>query len=862
MRRAAWCVGVAVVGAAAGSVLGSSSGGAGAIVLDHNSLWRQFQVMRPSYVRLADGKLEPREITWYWGGIRSKAAEAGDSSPLPPADWTSATFDDGLWSRVRLPQPTLTVSGANPRPFYAPYAVGVVVLRGKFEVKDPKQVQSCRVSLSYWGGAAVYVNGQEVARAHLPPEKTLDAVAEDYPLDVFLTPEGRPFRVDDVRYKDRVTLRQRGLSNVQVPADLLRQGTNVVAVEVHQAPVPEVIAKGVGQEISGCGWPPIGVLRAEVTVSPAGAALSAPANGVQVWNAAAYDTVTAFDYADRCEAFKPVVIRAARNGLFSGRLLVGSDQAVRNLKVSVSDLSQPAGTATLPNSAVQVRYATPATPAKSWVPTYRFDGLLDAIPAEVPVYAEKPRAERFFDYAVDRAELRGRAVASLWFTLRVPKDAKPGAYQGTVSVSADGLAATTVPLQVTVSDWTVPDPKDSRVTNFAYLSEDAVARHYDVPLWSDEHLALIAKSLALMAETNSRQVFVNLAIDFYGQDGNRESVVRWVRQPDGSYTHDFTVLDRYLDMVAKTIGKPFPLRLNCWGETDKDGQSTTAAMVSLLDPATGKVQPMPQPTLGTEESYRFWKPVLDEVLKRVQARGWLDVTSLGHNSYCWAVKPPVVDVAKRLWPEGVWTYTAHNGSLGGAFAGTSKSITMPIRYADTVWSAGHLTARGYSALLKPRPGYWCFTYRGCFRDDSPLTDLRRIDEDEIMMGHDGLSDFGADLFPIKRPNGAIYGIANGRGTGGPGNSTMALLAPGPKGAIATERFEMFREGAELAEALLFIQRAIEGKKISDDLIQRANKYLDQRGEGFLKGWFGVRYMQAEHDEQLLNLAGEVARALK
>ena len=73
---------------------------------------------------------------------------------------------------------------------------------------------------------------------------------------------------------------------------------------------------------------------------------------------------------------------------------------------------------------------------------------------------------------------------------------------------------------------------------------------------------------------------------------------------------------------------------------------------------------------------------------------------------------------------------------------------------------------------------------------------------------------------------------------------------------------MFREGVELAEALLFIERAIQEKKLSDDLQKRANRYLDQRSEAFIKGWFGVRYIQAEEDAKLLDLAGDVARELQ
>jgi hypothetical protein len=163
--------------------------------------------------------------------------------------------------------------------------------------------------------------------------------------------------------------------------------------------------------------------------------------------------------------------------------------------------------------------------------------------------------------------------------------------------------------------------------------------------------------------------------------------------------------------------------------------------------------------------------------------------------------------------------------------------------------------------LKPRPGFWCFTYRGCFHDSSPATALHRIAEDETMSGHDGISDFGSTCSRSRRPTARVHAVSNRRGTGWPGCSTMALLAHGPDGPVPTERFEMFRECLQLAEAILFIQRAIEENKISEQLQQQARRYLDDPSEAFLKGCFGVRYIQDEPDEELLSLAGEVARTM-
>ena len=444
-------------------------------------------------------------------------------------------------------------------------------------------------------------------------------------------------------------------------------------------------------------------------------------------------------------------------------------------------------------------------------------------------------------------------------------------------------------LRVVVHGWTMPDPKDFRQRNLIRLEQEQAAFTYGVPLWSDEHFRYMGRSLSLMAEINSRLVPINLTCGFYG--GNRESMVRWVRKggsdaaadpgagagggKPGEFSHDFTILDRYLDLVQKELvekhgGKPFPLSLNCWGELDRDGKKNgPAGQVSLLDPATGKVEKMDQPLLGTEESRAFWKPVIDEVMKRVEARGWKDVTAFGHNSYCYPVKPQIVDVALKLWPESVWNYTAHNGVLGGSWKG-SDGAAMPVRFSSAVWTEGGLRPRGYASLAKPRTAICNMAGRTRHWDRSSLTIFRNLPEETVLRGHDGLSDFGADNFPAKDFRGRYVHQSTGRGTGGGNNaSTRSMLAAGPDGPVPSERFEMLREGTELVEAAIFLERALAEKKVSGDLAARISRFLDQRSTGFVRDWCGQggRYRerwpvmgQAESDVELLELAAQAAGA--
>jgi hypothetical protein len=895
--------------APAGALAGEGSPGAGAPaaqrmeILNNDSYQRAYLVFRTPVAITKDGTfktpLDPNPDF-----AKAPRPIADFQSALPPADWMKPEFSAANWERVRAP--VEAGPGSVTRGYYSQTARhnatrnSQICLISRFMVENLANAEGLALSLEYVGGVVVYVNGQELTRAHLPAgELKPETLAEKYPDDLYCEPGGlflQEIKTNPAGFERRY----RKLADVAVPAKLLRKGTNVLALEVRRAPINDAAIESkrtpskFGMNETPGIWAYAG-LRSLSLTAPAGSAVAPNVGrpkGIQVWNCAPSDTVTTFDYSDGGDPL-PVAVSAPRNGVFSGRLVVSSDQAIKGLKVAVSDLTAAGGGGKLPASAVRVRFAEAAVAGKSWVGVGRCDGLCDSIPAEIPVVTAAPPRESFprnfgkyhaeGQVPIVRKNMSCGAIAPLWFTVRVPKDAKPGRYEATIALSADGLAPVNVPLRVSVSPWAMPDPADFRVHNFAYLSEDDIAKRYDVPVWSAKHLELMGKSMALMAEVNSRQAIANLAINFYGGDkgavdcSNEQSIVRWIRQPDGTYTYDFSIFDKYLDAVAKYMGKPALLRINCWGEFrpgwgDAPADPATCwktvaagRFVTRLDPATGKLEPMEQPIPGTSESLAFWKPVLDEVRKKVEARGWYDVTAAGHNSYNCPAHPTVVGVFKKIWPDGVWSFTAHNGALGAEWPSTDKGVTMPVRYADCVWTKGALVARGYRALLGPRPGFWCYTFRTEMFDQAELMDLRDVPEEEIMCGHDGVSDFAADLFPIKDQRGRYTCPGSGRGTGGPTCSTLAMLAPGPDGAIGTERFEMLREGVEIAEAILFIEKALQDKKISGDLEQRANRCLDERSDVFprrlIAGSLGMSG-RFDRDQQLMAIAGEVAAAVK
>jgi hypothetical protein len=168
----------------------------------------------------------------------------------------------------------------------------------------------------------------------------------------------------------------------------------------------------------------------------------------------------------------------------------------------------------------------------------------------------------------------------------------------------------------------MPDPENFTTHLGVAESPQSLAMYYKVPLWSEEHWKLLDRMFALLGEIGTKDLYIQLTPRSHF--GNEHSMLQWIRQADGSYKYDFTIVERYLDTALKHL-KNIPVI--CLYLNDGDGSTGTISphprdpLFTELDPATGELKEQPAPKWGTPESRAFWKPVIQGMYDILAKRG-------------------------------------------------------------------------------------------------------------------------------------------------------------------------------------------------------------------------------------------------
>src|SRR5699024_8601706 len=171
-----------------------------------------------------------------------------------------------------------------------------------------------------------------------------------------------------------------------------------------------------------------------------------------------------------------------------------------------------------------------------------------------------------------------------------------------------------------VSTQTLPPPEQWAFHLDLWQNPFAVARYHDVPLWSEQHWALLEPLLEMLANAGQKSITVSVVDSAWGGQTYDafETMIKWTHQADGSWSYDYSIFDRWVSFAQKAgIDEQINIySMIPWGNEFRYFDEEEDAYVTM------KLEP------GTEEYNTHWRPFLKDFAKHLKEKGWFEKTNI------------------------------------------------------------------------------------------------------------------------------------------------------------------------------------------------------------------------------------------
>jgi hypothetical protein len=413
---------------------------------------------------------------------------------------------------------------------------------------------------------------------------------------------------------------------------------------------------------------------------------------------------------------------------------------------------------------------------------------------------------------LERFDIPMRSTRPVWVTIAVPRDTAPGVYRGKLVVGAENRAGLEFDLTVDVLPLILPEPSQWSFHLDLWQNPWAVARFHDVKPWSPEHIALLRPLLKLLGEAGEKCITTSIITHPWNAQtyDAYESMVEWVRRPDGSWSFDYSVFDRYVELCYEYgISK----QINCYSMICFRTNS-----FRYLDQATGDYQyVVAEP--GTKAYEAHWTPFLRDFVQHLKQRGWLQKTCIAMDERPLEMMSKVISLLHAEAP-----------ALKIALAAEDAHEELSGDIHDYSLSFSRFTKQDILAERNKR-GLLTTAYI-CCAEDRPNTYLRSSPAEATCLGWSAAARGFSGLLRWAYnswENNPLWDLRGIRYSPG----ECFLVYPGARSSI---RFERLREGIQDFEKL----------RIVKEKLQTAGTEDARRKVAELHNLLGGHFQEAQH----------------
>jgi len=462
---------------------------------------------------------------------------------------------------------------------------------------------------------------------------------------------------------------------------------------------------------------------------------------------------------------KPLELSGVRNEyegcMFGIRALVD----VHELKLYATDLASESDKISRSNISLNFVGSIPLSRNTPSTPQEELERL-------APFYAPDPILD------VESIDIKAGETQPCYFSIYIPKDSKPGEYEGEIIVTSKEDKAT-LKVNLKVFPVTLPDKRNLFVTN--WFSLENIAKAYNVSLWSEDFWKIFEKWIKFMAEHRQNVFWVPL-----------ETIS--VSFEEGNYIFNFSIFDRYVEILNKygadRIEITHVASFKQWGRKE-------ISLRNFKVKYDGKEK--------EEEGSKVIPLLLPVLEKHLEEKGWIDKTVIhiadeptenGIDSWI-EISKLVHKYAPRLKRIDAIETTGFNDNL---------EIWVPTLHHFNDW------IEEYEEAMKEGKEVWFYTclnpknrYPNRFLD-YPLIKTRILHWINYAYNLKGFLHWGFNFWsedPFGEPSKRLP----------PGDTHIAY--PGREGPISSLRLEAMRDGIEDYELLKLLEEKI--RRIKEEL---------------------------------------------
>lgn len=406
-------------------------------------------------------------------------------------------------------------------------------------------------------------------------------------------------------------------------------------------------------------------------------------------------------------------------------------------------------------------------------------------------------------------EVKARSTQPVWLNVWVPAEARPGKYKGTLTVSGKNFEAMKLPFEIEVVNRTLPAPKDWVFNLDLWQNPYAVARYYQVPLWSKEHFDAMRPIMKMLADAGQRSITASIMEKpWAGQtEDPYHSMIFRMKKLDGTWAYDYTVFDKWVEFMMNEVG--IKDLISCYT------MIPWALSFDYFDQATNQVQFI-KAAPGDKAYAEYWGTFLKDFSRHLREKGWFEKTAISMDERPMEAMREAIKVIKAADPEFKITLA---GNYHEEIQGDLYYLSIPYGNQFPAEVKAERERKGqistvYTCCVEAFPNTFTFSAPA----EAAWTVLHAV-----AGGYDGYLRWAVNSWTIDP-------LRDSRFRTWAAGDTYSIY-PGPRSSI---RFERLVEGLQDCEKIYVLRKELKAKGATGKLKKLNAKLSEFTPEGWIK----------------------------